>query len=86
MTYLQEESKVICKAKKGRETKNYDALELLAPMCFHAPNWGEQMVSNMVGTVVSVEASGKRIKPILQSPISLKLTRHHRQNAGHGRG
>jgi len=44
MTYLRDESKVIYKAKKGGETKNFDALEWLAAMCSHVPNRGEQMV------------------------------------------
>jgi len=44
MTYMREESKVIYKAKKGGETKTFDALEWLAAMCSHVPNRGEQMV------------------------------------------
>jgi hypothetical protein len=44
MTYLRDESKVIYKAKKGGETKTFDALEWLAAMCSHVPNRGEQMV------------------------------------------
>jgi hypothetical protein len=44
MTYLRDESKVIYKAKKGRETKTFDALKWLAAMCSHIPNRGEQMV------------------------------------------
>jgi len=44
MTYLRDESKVIYKAKKGGETKTFDALDWLAAMCSHVPNRGEQMV------------------------------------------
>jgi hypothetical protein len=44
MTYLRDEAKVVYKAKKGRETKTFDACEWLAAMCSHVPNRGEQMV------------------------------------------
>jgi hypothetical protein len=43
-TYLRDEAKVVYKAKKGRETKTFDACEWLAAMCSHIPNRGEQMV------------------------------------------
>lgn len=41
---MREESKVVYKAKKGGETKTFDALDWLAAMCSHVPNRGEQMV------------------------------------------
>jgi len=44
MTYLRNEATVVYKAKKGRETKTFDACEWLAAMCSHIPNQGEQMV------------------------------------------
>ena len=44
MTYLRDEATVVYKAKKGYETKIFDAHEWLAAMCSHIPNRGEQMV------------------------------------------
>ena len=43
MTCLRDESKVIYKAKKGREKKTFAALEWLAAMCSHVPNRRELM-------------------------------------------
>ncbi len=52
MTYLPEQSKVICESKacprrrsvNGKEEKVFDALEWLAAMSSHVPDKGEQMV------------------------------------------
>jgi len=44
MRYLVQEGKVIYKAKDGKTNKNFAALELLAAMCSHIPNRGEQIV------------------------------------------
>ena len=44
MTYIPEESKVLCRSKDGEKEKIFDALEWLAAMCSHVPNKGEQMV------------------------------------------
>ena len=83
MTYLRDESKVIYKAKKGGETKTFAALEWLAAMF---PTGGSRWSGTMAGLVMSAGAIGKRKKLILQSPLLLKLTRPHRQNARLGRG
>ena len=42
--YLAEPSKAVYRAKDGSEEKVFDALELLAAMCSHIPDRGEQMV------------------------------------------
>ena len=52
MTYLDQEGKVVYKAKacsgprggNGKDTKVFPAMEWLAAMCSHIPNRGEQMV------------------------------------------
>ena len=44
MTYVRDESKVIYRAKDGKEEKMFEALEWIAAMCSHVPNKGEQMV------------------------------------------
>ena len=44
MTYLEREGTVVYKAKDGKDTKIFPALEWLAAMCSHIPNRGEQMV------------------------------------------
>ena len=44
MTYIPEESKVNYQSKNGKQEKHFDALELLAAMCSHVTNKGEQMV------------------------------------------
>ena len=44
MAYIREESKVVYQSKDGKSEKVFDALELLAAMCSHVPNKGEQMV------------------------------------------
>ncbi len=44
MTYIQEESKVICQSKDGKEQKIFDTLEWLTAMCSHILNKREQMV------------------------------------------
>ena len=44
MTYLDQEGKVIYKAKDGKSSKSFSALEWMAAMCSHIPNRGEQMV------------------------------------------
>jgi hypothetical protein len=52
MTYLPEESKVICESKacprhrsgNAQKEKVFDALEWLAAMSSHVPDKGEQMV------------------------------------------
>ena len=48
MTYMREESKVIYKAKKGGETKTFDALEWLAAMCSHVPDRSEQNITSSI--------------------------------------
>ncbi len=40
VTYLRDEATVLYKAKKGPETKNFDAHEWLAAMCSHIPSRG----------------------------------------------
>ena len=44
MTYIPDESKVICRAKHGKNEKVFDPLEWIAAMCSHVSNKGEQMV------------------------------------------
>jgi hypothetical protein len=44
MTYLDQEGKVIYKAKDGKSSKSFPALEWMAAMSSHIPNRGEQMV------------------------------------------
>jgi hypothetical protein len=44
MQYLDQEGKVIYKAKDGKSSKSFSALEWMAAMCSHIPNRGEQMV------------------------------------------
>ena len=44
MTYIPDESRVLCRSKDGKNEKTFDALEWLAAMCSHVPNKGEQMV------------------------------------------
>ena len=60
MTYILEDSKVVYRAKDGKEEKVFDVLEWLAAMCSHVPNKGEQMV-RYYGYYSNV-ARGKRKK------------------------
>jgi hypothetical protein len=44
MTYLPDESKMVCRSKDGKSEKTFDARGWLAAMCSHVPNKGEHMV------------------------------------------
>ncbi|MFH1628032.1 MAG: transposase [Pseudomonadota bacterium] len=60
MPYIPEVSKVVYRAKDGKEEKVFDALGWPAAMCSHVPNKGEQMV-RYYGYYSNV-ARGKRKK------------------------
>jgi hypothetical protein len=44
MMYLEQEGMVVYTANDKRTSRSFPALERLAAMCSHIPNWGEQMV------------------------------------------
>jgi hypothetical protein len=44
MHYMNQEGKVVYAAKHLKSLKVFPAMEWLAVMCSHIPNWGEQMV------------------------------------------
>jgi hypothetical protein len=48
MTYLPEESKVICESKDAQKEKVFEPLEWVAAMCSHISDKGEQMVRKIL--------------------------------------
>ena len=44
MNYISDQSKVIYKSRNGSDNKEFDSLDFIASICFHALNKNEQML------------------------------------------
>ena len=60
MTYLRDEATVVYKAKKGRETKTFDAVNGLPPCAPISPTGASRWCATMAITAMFPEATGKR--------------------------
>jgi hypothetical protein len=83
MTYLDQEGKVIYKAKDGKSSKSFPALEWMAAMCSHIPNRGEQMVryygrySNVSRGKRQKNGDNDSIPCILEPEVDIRILRRN---------
>ncbi len=85
MTYLDKEATVIYKAKDGKDTKVFPALEWLANLCSHIPNRVSRWRATMAITATSPEGKDRWREGMTRSPASSKhrVTRRHSGATGH---